>query len=140
MVDAEIPGADVMVDSRWTTLAFRRQPESIAWFVEVFETFTKQHTKEWLYREGQARGIAIAPVNTIADVRADDQLAARDYFRTVHDDAVDADVVYPGPAFRLHGYPSREWSSAPITGADTASVLGEWLGAVEPILDLDATG
>ena len=49
---------------------YRQSPDGIARFAEIFGAFCRTRGKQELYREGQARQIAIAPVNTIADVVA----------------------------------------------------------------------
>ena len=56
-------------------------PEGIARFADIFGAFCSTRSKQELYREGQARQIAIAPVNTVADIVADPQLAANGYFQ-----------------------------------------------------------
>ena len=129
--DEQVPGADELAEPGWATLQQRRRPDAIATFTRVFGEFSGRHNKAWLYREGQRRGIAVAPVNTISDLLQDDQLRSRDYFRTVHDAVLQVPVTYPGPAFRMYGYPRPEWRSAPRLGADSAAVLDEWLPKVE---------
>src|ERR1700730_17991726 len=95
------PGGDALLDERWHDFKFRQSPEGIAGFAEVFGAFCATRSKQELYREGQARQIAIAPVNSVADLVDDPQLRANGYFRTLHDDALDRDVTMPGPPYRL---------------------------------------
>lgn len=126
--EVSVPGADELADPVWTTLTYRRRPESIATFTAVFESFTARHPKSWLYHEGQRRGIPIAPVNTITDLLGDEQLLARNYFRTVFDPLLQTELTYPGPPFRMHGHRAQPWRGAPSVGADTTAVFAEWLG------------
>lgn len=81
MVEAGTPGAHELWSFGWEDLAFRQRPESVARFSEIFGAFAASRTKHQLYREGQRRSIAIAPVNAPAEVVADEQLAWRGFFR-----------------------------------------------------------
>ncbi len=69
------------LDERWQDFKFRQSPQGIARFAEIFGAFCASRSKQELYREGQARQIAIAPVNTVADIVEDPQLRANGYFR-----------------------------------------------------------
>lgn len=122
-------GAAVLKAPEWSTLEHRRRPDSIAAFQRVMESAIAGSTRQELYAELQGRRIAAAPVNGIADLLADRQLAAREYFRPVADDAVGAAITYPGAPYRLDGYAERAWAPAPAPGADTACVLRDWLDA-----------
>jgi benzylsuccinate CoA-transferase BbsE subunit len=122
-------GAEALKAPEWSTLEHRRRPDSIAAFQQVMESATAGETRQALYAELQGRRIAAAPVNGIADLLADPQLAAREFFRPVRDDSLGAEITYPGPPYRLDGYAQRDWTAAPAPGADTERVLREWLNA-----------
>jgi benzylsuccinate CoA-transferase BbsE subunit len=122
-------GAEALKAPEWSTLEHRRRPESIAAFQQVMESATAGETRQALYAELQGRRIAAAPVNGIADLMADPQLADREFFRPVRDDCVGAELTYPGPPYRLDGYAELGWAPAPAPGADTELVLREWLNA-----------
>ena len=81
MVEAGTPGADGLLGDEWDDLDFRQRPESVERFRAVFGEFTAGRTKQELYAESQARSIALAPVNTLAEVLADPQLVARGFFQ-----------------------------------------------------------
>ena len=55
-------------------------PSRVARFAEIFGRSPSTRTKQELYAEAQRRSIALAPVNTPADVLADPQLVARAFF------------------------------------------------------------
>jgi benzylsuccinate CoA-transferase BbsE subunit len=80
MVEARTPGAEELFGAEWEQLSYRREPEPAARFAELFAAFAATRTKQQLYEDAQARGIALAPVNSLADVLADPQLAARGFF------------------------------------------------------------
>jgi benzylsuccinate CoA-transferase BbsE subunit len=94
-------GAAVLSGPGWDTLEHRQRPESIAEFTAIFGHFAAARSKSDLYTEGQTRGIAIAPVNTVADVLADRQLKAREFFVQATDPETGAKVLLPGTPFRL---------------------------------------
>jgi crotonobetainyl-CoA:carnitine CoA-transferase CaiB-like acyl-CoA transferase len=81
-----------------------------------------------LYREGQRRSIAIAPVNTIADVAVDPQLDARDAWVEMPVPALGATARYPAPPYRLSVTPPRIAGPAPAIGEHNADVLRDELG------------
>src|SRR3984957_11215311 len=116
IADSGTPGGDELLDERWQDFKFRQSPHGIAPFAEIFGAFCASRSKQELYSEGQARQIAIAPVNTVADIVADPQLRANGYFQSLHDDALDRDVTMPGPPYRLGGTPAPLHSAAPSGG------------------------
>jgi benzylsuccinate CoA-transferase BbsE subunit len=103
--EAGVPGATALAGPGWDTLDHRQRPESIAEFSEIFCRFAAARTKDELYREGQRRSIAMAPVNDVADVLADPQLAARDFFVETTDPESGVTVRMPRPPFRLSATP-----------------------------------
>jgi len=131
IADSGTPRAAELLDPRWQDFKFRQSPEGIARFAEIFRTFCTSRGKQELYREGQARQIAIAPVNTIADIVVDEQLRANNFFRSLHDDALDRDVTVPGPPFRLVGTPATLRSAAPACGAHNRAVYADELGLAD---------
>jgi benzylsuccinate CoA-transferase BbsE subunit len=123
------PGAEALKAPEWTTLEHRRRPGSIDTFHQVMESATAGRTRQALYAELQARRIAAAPVNGIADLLADPQLRDREFFRQVHDASADAVITYPGLPYRLADHAMPGWTAAPAPGGDTEPVLRDWLTA-----------
>jgi benzylsuccinate CoA-transferase BbsE subunit len=81
LVEEGVPGAQELWNDGWDELAHRQRPESVARFSEIFWAFAGSRPKRELYAEAQRRSIALAPVNTPAEVLADPQLASRGFFR-----------------------------------------------------------
>lgn len=77
--------------------------------------FFATRTKEELYDEALRRRFLLAPVNTVADIRADAQLAARGYFVPVDHDG--QAVVYPGPWAKLSATPLADTPRAPASAS-----------------------
>jgi len=100
LVEAGTAGADELWEDGWEELAFRQRPESIARFAEIFGSFAATRGKRELYVEAQRRSIALAPVNDLEEVLADEQLNARGFFvRDVHESGLEA--LVPTPPFRF---------------------------------------
>ena len=126
--EAGVEGVEELARPEWKTLEKRRETRSLEIFKTVIESYTITRSSEWLYREGQSRSIAIAPVNTMRDVLADPQLNYRDFFRTIPSDEFENVLVVPGKPYRLYGMANFD-SWALCRGASIESVENEWSGA-----------
>jgi benzylsuccinate CoA-transferase BbsE subunit len=113
---SEVPGGASLLEPQWQDFKFRQSPEGIARFAEIFGAFCRTRGKQELYREGQARQIAIAPVNTVADVLQDAQLAANSYFQPQFERNSGREITFPGPPYRLSRTPARPRGAAPKLG------------------------
>jgi benzylsuccinate CoA-transferase BbsE subunit len=111
-----VPGAASLLEPQWQDFKFRQSREGIARFAEIFGAFCRTRGKQELYREGQARQIAIAPVNTVADVLQDAQLAANSYFQPQFERSSGREITSPGPPYRLSRTPARPRGAAPKLG------------------------
>ena len=90
---------------------------------EVVEVFFLLQTADEAYEDGQARGLAIGPINSPDDLFDDVHLQARDFFVSVeHDDVPPA--LYPGVPFRFSGFGSPDLHRAPKLGEHTGDVFG----------------
>ncbi|MFI5254653.1 MAG: CaiB/BaiF CoA transferase family protein [Candidatus Limnocylindrales bacterium] len=121
-------GAAELEDARWSELSFRQTDAAIARFGEIFGGFARSRLRLDLYRAAQRRGIALAPVNDVAAVLADPQLASRDFWVKVPDAELGRDATFPGPPFRLSATPVRPAQPAPALGSDDRAVLADELG------------
>lgn len=93
----------------------------------IIEVFFMLHDMETLYVEGQARGLPVGPINMVEDLFHDEHLIARRYFQEiVHDDAPAGQ--YPTFPIRFSHIETPTERPAPKLGANTAAVVGEWLG------------
>jgi benzylsuccinate CoA-transferase BbsE subunit len=125
VAESDAPGSAALREPQWQDFRYRQSPEGIARFAETFGAFCSGRTKEQLYRDGQARQIAIAPVNTIADLFKDAQFSANDYFTPHPNAAVGRDLLFPGPPYRLSRTPAEIRSAAPRLGEHNAQILRE---------------
>src|SRR5580700_1427542 len=131
IADSGTPGGSELLDEHWQDFKFRQSPQGIARFAEIFGAFCASRSKQELYREGQARQIALAPVNSVADIVEDPQLRANGFFRSLHDGALDRDVTMPGPPYRLARTPATLRSAAPASGKHNRAIYLDELGLSE---------
>jgi benzylsuccinate CoA-transferase BbsF subunit len=87
----------------------------------TLEALFARHTKAELYQAALEHLLLLAPVNTVADIRADEQLAARRYFVPV-DQGERGAVAWAGPWARLSATPLDTARRAPSVGEHTATV------------------
>lgn len=114
----------------WSTIDFATladTPDGLDFFERVsalIGEFLLTKTKDELYSEALRRRFLLAPVNTVADIRADEQLAAREYFVAV-DHGERGPVIYPGAWAKLSATPLVETPRAPTPGEHNDEVLAE---------------
>ena len=116
--------ADPFVKDRdYATINFASEPEEFFAGVRVtLERLFARHTKAELYQAALDHLLLLAPVSTVADIRADEQLAARHYFVPV--DQVDRGAVaWAGPWAKLSATPLDTTRRAPLLGEHTAAIL-----------------
>ena len=102
---------------------------------KLHEDAIESHVAEWtaeLSRDEvvgrlRAEGLRVYPVNSMADLFEDPQLAARGFWRTV-DHPVMGPLRVEAPPALLRSTPPVQERAAPLMGAHTAEVLGDLLG------------
>jgi benzylsuccinate CoA-transferase BbsE subunit len=122
-------GGEQLLEPQWQDFKHRQSPEGVSRFAEVFGEFCRTRTKEELYREGQRRQIAIAPVNSVGDLTRDAQLSANSYFQPQFDERLGKELIYPGSPYRHSRTPASLQSRAPGLGEHNAEILHGELGA-----------
>jgi crotonobetainyl-CoA:carnitine CoA-transferase CaiB-like acyl-CoA transferase len=109
----------------------RRGEEPIAEFERVkacIAACTGSKTKAELLATALSRGLLIAPVATLDEVRASPQLAARDYWQPLAHPELDRVVTHPGPFAKFGASPIRYRRRPPTVGEHTREILGDELG------------
>ncbi|MDQ1426483.1 MAG: hypothetical protein QOD72_3981, partial [Acidimicrobiaceae bacterium] len=116
--------ADPSVKDRdYSAVNFANEPEEF--FAGVRDTLSRlfaRHTKAEIYQAALDHGILAAPINTVADIRVDVQLAAREYFVEV-DQGERGKVAWAGPWARMAETPLATSRRAPHIGEHTDEVL-----------------
>src|SRR3972149_10488538 len=95
-------GEETIRDKDWAAyvelLMSGQEPESEYERVrQAIEAFTSSKTKGELLQIARERGLLIAPVTTIDEVLASEQLAARGYWRLLEHPELGERFRYPGP-------------------------------------------
>lgn len=111
-------------DPRYVDMEGRRQhrDELVG---ELTSELRARPTAEWVRVLGDA-GVPVAPVNSVAQALADEQVAARDLVRWVEHPRFGR-VGHVRTAVRV-GEPTTDWRSAPQRHEDADDVLGGLLG------------
>lgn len=103
--------------------------------------FLMTMTKAEIYAEALQRRILLAPVATVADITASEQLAARNFFVPIAHESLGATLSYPGPFAKLSETPLAVAGRAPYIGEHNSEVYNELLGySKEKLLALRAVG
>ncbi|MBI3303863.1 MAG: CoA transferase [Deltaproteobacteria bacterium] len=103
--------------------------------------FLMTMTKAEIYAEALKRRILLAPVATVADITASEQLAARNFFVPISHKDLGVTISYPGPFAKLSETPLAVAGRAPHIGEHNGEVYGETLGySKEKLLALRAVG
>ncbi|MCW2997862.1 MAG: CoA transferase [Solirubrobacterales bacterium] len=97
----------------------------------IIGAWAAEHDARTIDRLLDAAGVVCSPVNTIADVFADEHVQARGMLVPVHDEEL-GELRGPGIVPKLSRTPGRsEFRSTWTAGADTTAVFGELLGLDE---------
>ena len=115
--------ADPLVKDRdYARINFASEPdEFFAGVRATLERLFARHTKAELYQAALAHLLLLAPVSTVADIRADEQLAARDYF-VPNEQGERGPMAWAGPWAKLSATPLDTTRRAPHIGEHTAAV------------------
>ena len=85
-----------------------------------------RHTREWLYAEGQAHGVPVAPYYTPSEVFTSPQQRERDFYTEI-DHPETGPLEYTGSPFQLSETP-RTLTRAPLLGEHNRDVYGRLQG------------
>ncbi len=128
---------EVFDDEKWIDPSYRITDEAYETFCRVFERYTMQHTKEYLYESGQASRVAISPVSNGKDLLENPQLKHLNYWQKLYHESLGAEILYPGPPYELSGLRWRLSKPAPTFGQHTEEILKE-LGYTNEEIDVMA--
>ncbi len=88
-----------------------------------FARFILSKTKRELFAEAVARGLLLAPVNSIDEVSGDAHLAARRFWEGVDHPEAAVTITYPGRPCVNTGAEYRLPKRAPLVGEDNSEIL-----------------
>jgi crotonobetainyl-CoA:carnitine CoA-transferase CaiB-like acyl-CoA transferase len=129
----------------WVPGAFMQMTEQDRAEVDDLEAtisrFLLTMTKHEIYAQGLKRRIFLAPVATAADIGADEQLKARDFWITVPHDTIGRTLTFPGPFVKMSATPIGSITRAPRIGEHSDEIYRSLLGlAPERLTRLRAAG
>lgn len=130
----------VFDDPKWIDYRYRTTEEGYTTFCRIFEAYTTTRTKSYLYETGQRFKVAVTPISNGKDLLENPQLRHRAYWHVVHNEALAADITYPGAPYEFGSLKWRFGRNAPRFGEHTAEILTE-LGyaadAIPPVKETD---
>jgi crotonobetainyl-CoA:carnitine CoA-transferase CaiB-like acyl-CoA transferase len=91
------------------------------------QDWVRQFKKEELFHKLQAKGVAVAPVNTAEDLAKSVQLHERGFFTEIEHILAGA-LGYPTAAYQLSRTPWRAIRPAPLLGQDNEQIYCGRLG------------
>jgi crotonobetainyl-CoA:carnitine CoA-transferase CaiB-like acyl-CoA transferase len=129
----------------WVPGVFMKLTEEDHQQIDDLETtiqrFFLTMTKREIYAEGLKRRIFLAPVADVADVAADEQLKARDFWTAVPHDTLGRTLTFPGPFVKMSATPIGTTTRAPRIGEHSDEIYRALLGlAPERLTKLRAAG
>ncbi|HXA32012.1 MAG TPA: CoA transferase [Acidimicrobiales bacterium] len=108
-------------DPKWQEASYRQ--ENFYHVYEILTVFLQLQTAEEAYHEGQARGVAIGPLNSPEDLFNDEHLIARGLFVPVEDDQVAGSVIYPRLPYKFSDIELAPLSRPPRLGEHTEALI-----------------
>ncbi|MCW2498444.1 MAG: frc 8 [Frankiales bacterium] len=109
-----------LVDPAFSDLAHRQR--NFSHVQELVEVFFLVHDAEFLYHEGQRRGLPIGITNAPEDLFGDEHLQARGFFTPV-EQPDGSTALQPGSPYRFSTFTPPGPTAAPRLGQHTAQVL-----------------
>jgi crotonobetainyl-CoA:carnitine CoA-transferase CaiB-like acyl-CoA transferase len=114
-------GTDELCGEPWSDSVYR------ATHARDMSEYTRKllagYTREQAIAEGQSRGLLVLPVNTIADIAADEHLLAREFFHEVDHPQFGRPVRTLKSSFRSNAWQAAA-GPAPMLGQHNDQVLG----------------
>ena len=130
---------DLLGEPEWATMEKFQDPAEYGPEVNAkLREWFRERSKEWLYREGQAKGVPIAPYYSPGEVFNSAQQRERGLFREIGH-PVAGRHEYAGAPFRAGANPPQA-GRAPLLGEHNRQVFGELGYSPEEIVELARAG
>jgi len=118
-------GLEELKDEKWFEPEYRKTDEGRETFKRIFENYSIKHTKLYLYEESQKNRCVIFPVSNGKDIFEDAQFNYRNFFKTIHHPAINADVCLPVSGFEMSVTDIEIKTPAPAKGQHSVELLKE---------------
>lgn len=125
MKEEGVENWEVFNNDKWVEPRYRETQEAYETFCRIFEGYTRQHDKLYLYEIGQAHKVAVTPVSNGKDLLENPQLKYQDFWKSLKHDNLNGNVVYPGAPYEFGNLQWRLGNTAPTFGQHTAEILKE---------------
>lgn len=125
MKKENVQGWEEFDDDKWVEPSFRRSVKGNEIFARVFETYTRQHDKRYLYEKAQSYRVALTPVSNGKDLLENPQLSHRKFWQTIKHENLKGEITYPGAPYEFGSLQWRLGNAAPTYGQHTAEILRE---------------
>jgi crotonobetainyl-CoA:carnitine CoA-transferase CaiB-like acyl-CoA transferase len=127
-MDSEGMAGDLK-DVDWASVDMVKLPqEQNDKWEQIWADFFAMHTKAELYSESIKRGFMLIPVNSVADIAEDRQLAFRNYFFQLEHPELNTSITYPGLPFKSNKLTLKINCRAPLIGEHNEEIYEKELG------------
>ncbi len=140
MAKEQVEDWQVFDDPKWIEPAYRASAEGYTTFCRIFEKYSAQHPKLYLYDVGQKYKVAVTPVSNGKDLLENPQLRHRNFWQTAANEAAGGVVTYPGAPYEFGELQWRLGRNAPRHGEHSAEILGELGYSATELAALRKTG
>ncbi|BBO88108.1 CaiB/BaiF CoA transferase family protein [Desulfosarcina ovata] len=110
---------------KWFEPTYRKTDEARETFKRIFEDYSRQRTKLYLYEESQKNRAVVFPVSNGKDIFEDKQFNYRKIFKNIYHPAIDTEVCFPTTGFEMSGTDVEITVPAPTRGQHSAEILKE---------------
>lgn len=124
-------------DPRFCTREAQEQPENYEKFTEILLSWTMKHTMKEITEKGQANGLLVTPMNTMADFFEDDHSKARKNFVEI-EHRVAGKFLYPGGPINDLWFQIK--NPAPLLGEHNEVIYGKLGYSKEDLVNLRELG
>jgi len=125
----------LMGDPEWSKSDLCKDPQARSdnaeKLTELITEWMLKHTKEEIFKKGQALSCPIAPVNSAKDVVESEQMEARKFFVKTEHPAVGQIKKFPSTPYRFSKTPWSLNRPAPLLGEHNQEIYGKRLGYTE---------
>ncbi|MDY7019486.1 MAG: CoA transferase [Chloroflexota bacterium] len=127
-MNSEGKGADLQ-GIKWEEIDFGEiTQQQLEDWEESFTDFFLIHTKAEIYEEAIKRGMILFPVNNAKDLREDEQLEARGFWKKIDHPELGTALTYPGAALKSSKFYYGVRHRAPLIGEHNGEVYSHELG------------
>ncbi|MEE8321329.1 MAG: CoA transferase [Gammaproteobacteria bacterium] len=127
-------------DEKWIEPKYRSSQEGYELFCRVFEQYTMQHDKLYLYEIGQKYKVAVTAVSDGKDLLENPQLQYRGFWQKVMNEDLQDEITFPGAPYEFSDLQWHVGQNAPRLGQHTAEILGDLDYSRSQINDLASAG